>query len=86
MKNKFGKSKEIRVKQKGPQRKRTKARKTKRKEGQSGEKTEKQEKTWSPQKGMSKNRNAILHGFLILGDPRESRECKGNLPTKEAIL
>ena len=39
-----------------------------------------------PQKGMSKNRNAILHGFLILGDPRESRKCKGNLPTKEAIL
>lgn len=41
MKIKFRNSKEIRVKQKGPQRKRTKARKTKIKEGQSGEKTEK---------------------------------------------
>lgn len=38
MKIKLGKSKEIRVRQKGPQRKRTKARKTKKQEGQSEEK------------------------------------------------
>lgn len=38
------------------------------------------------QKGMSKNGNAILHGLLILVDPRDRGECMGRLPAKEAIL
>lgn len=35
---------------------------------------------------MSKNGNVILHGLLILGDPRDREAYMGRLPTKEAIL
>lgn len=86
MKIKLRKSREIRVRQKGPQRKRTKARKTKRKEGKVEKRQGNRRKHGRSQKGMSKNGNAILHDFLILGDPRDSREYKGKLPVKEAIL
>lgn len=36
-----------------------------------------------PQKGISKNGNAILHGLLILRDPRDRGECMGRLPAKK---
>lgn len=86
MKIKLRKSKEIRVRQKGPQRMRTKTRKTMRKKGNMKKRQRNRRKHGMSRKGMSKTGNATLPGVLILGDSRDGGECKRRLSAKEVIL
>lgn len=72
MKIKLRKSKEISVRQKGPQRKRTKARKTKQREGQSEEKAGKQKKTWKAPEGHEQEWKCHSAWASHLGRPQRS--------------